>query len=68
MLSFVFVSRAFGAGDDEDLKSENEHKHEVSYLYSPFQIENLAEIDFGLRKTPDWITRKNVLQDRFEIG
>ena len=31
-LAFVFVSRAFGAGDDEDLKSEIENKHEVSCL------------------------------------
>ena len=33
-LAFVFVSRAFAAGDDEDLKSENENKHEVSCLQS----------------------------------
>ena len=31
-LTPVFVSRAFGAGDDEDLKSEIENKHEVSCL------------------------------------
>ena len=35
ILTLVFVSRAFGGGDNEDLKSKNENKHEVSCLYSP---------------------------------
>ena len=30
--AFVFVARACGAVDDGDLKSENENKHEVSWL------------------------------------
>ena len=29
-LAFVLVARACGAGDDGDLKSENENKHEVT--------------------------------------
>ena len=51
-LTLVFVSRAFGAGDD--LKSEKEKKPQGKLLIvAPFKEVKLTGIDLGLRKTPD---------------
>lgn len=48
-LAFVFVSRAFGAGDDKDLKSEHENKHEVSWIMScPLSIRSSVPVKIAM--------------------